>query len=306
MYVKRRFLRAGAVLAVALAAGHLVQTMRHGGATASLNSVTTEPEITLSENTSSAPAMLPASASLTSGGTAAIGLVDVTDLTSIAAPMPERDGLDCKANLSLIAEPDAMIVVGLSAPCNRGERVVLRHAGLNFTARTSVEGALMLRLPALEADGVVTVYLAASEVVIGSVAVPDMAAVRRFGLQWTNDDVFGLRINEDSRIFVASGNATDDRGGKKVIALGDRSVEEPMFAEIYTYPTTPVSDLELLVEVSITPEVCGQDVFAESIFADGGIVTISPLTVPIPQCGAEGDILVLKNLAPNMKIAAAN
>jgi hypothetical protein len=305
MDVKLRILRAGSVLAVALAAGHLVQTMKSDVPSAAINLAGAGSSgVPIANPNDTAP--VPTSASLTSGEGFLIGGSEVTAITSLAASSDGGEAQDCTPVLALAAGPDAMISVSLSAPCNRRERVVLSHAGLSFAARTSVDGSLNVALPALEAEALVSVYFAQSEMVIGSVSVPDIATVQRFALQWTRDNAFTLRISEDDNIFVGGRDGRNTSGGQKIIALGDTSVDQPMFASVYTYPSEGVAEVDVVVEVAITPRTCGQRLLPEAIVSDAGKVTVEQLQVLIPNCDAAGDILVLKNLAPDLKIAAAN
>jgi hypothetical protein len=305
MDVKLRILRAGSVLAVALAAGHLVQTMKSDVPSASINRAVAGSADALISHPNDTAAV-PISASMTSGEGPQIGSSELTAITSVAASAEPGTQQDCGPVLALTAAPGAMIGGTVTAPCNRRERVVISHAGLSFAARTAADGSLSLTLPALEAEALVSVYFAKSEMVIGSISLPDIATVQRFGLQWTKDDAFSLRINEDDNIFVGGRDARHANGVQKIIALGDTTVEQPMFAEVYTYPTNAAAEVDVVVEVAITPRTCGQKLHPEAIVSTGGMVTVEQLDVMVPHCDAAGDILVLKNLAPDLKIAAAN
>lgn len=300
MDVKRRAMRTGAVLAVALAAGHFVQSMKHGVPGASINAATSGSI----ERTITQPAevpLVPASASLTTGFGASVD--EVTELAALGGTAATDD---CAAKITLEAEPEAIINAAISTPCAKGERVVIRHAGMSFAARTSADGMLRVRLPALETEAIVSAFLPDSEVLVGSVFVPDVASVQRFGLQWTDSDVFDLRIMEDEKIFVGGRSTTGRSGGRKIMVLGDRSVDQPMFAEIYTYPADPTASVEVEVELAITSETCGRVMQADSILAEFGTVTVEARKVQVPDCGQAGDILVLKNLSPDVKIAVSN
>lgn len=313
MNLKRKLLRAGAVLAVAFAAGHLVQTMKQGAPGAMINAATSgkykHPDRPASEQQ-----LVPTSASLTTGFGPTGDQVEITGVSELAASTTVPAQAGCSARIALTVEPDAMINALVTAPCSRGERVVLRHAGMRFAARTSADGVLRVRLPALEAEAMVSVFFADSEVVIGSVYVPDMASVQRFGLQWTTSDVFDLRIAENDKIFVGGRAGRDSgrdpaggkAGGNRIIVLGDRAVDLPMFAEVYTYPADPATAVDVVVEVAITPETCGRALQTDAIHANAGMVTIEPQEVSVPDCGTAGDILVLRDLAPTVQIAIAD
>ncbi len=299
---KRRVLRVVGVLAVAMAAGHLVESTRKSVPASSLVMVQSNPAEIAAPGAALAASGLPLSASLASG----LGLSKVTDITAVAATTPDVAATECTPTLGLTAQSGAMLAVRISAPCHRGERIVIRHAGLNFTARVSVEGDLALELPAFESEALVTAFFRGSEVLLGSVTVADAAAIQRFAVQWAGADVFDLRISEDDRVYVGTHEARNSAGGQKIRSFGDPLVDEPMFAEVYTYPADPDTKVEIVVEVAVTAQICGRSISAETILSSSGIVDVSTVPVSIPACDASGDILLLKNLAPAMKIAAAN
>jgi hypothetical protein len=299
---KRRILRVAAVLAVAMAASHVVESMKNPVPSASFVADRSSPANTETPETLLAASGLPLSASMASG----LAVSEVTGITSVAATSPDGAPTECTPTLGLAALPGAMLDLRLSAPCHRGERIVIRHAGLNFTGRISVDGELALRLPALEAAALVTAFFRDSEVVLASVSVPDMDGVQRFAVQWSEVDVFDLRISEGDRIYVGSREARNKSGGLKIKSYGDTLVEQPLFAEVYTYPTDPAADVEIVVEVKVTPQICGRNISAETLLSTSGTVVVQDVPVAIPACEATGDILVLKNLAPAMKIAAAD
>ena len=292
---KRSILRAAAAVVVALAAGHLVQTLKRGAPVASINTSGQGG----AELVAATPAV-PASASL------GVAVPEVTGITSLAASMAGVAAPDCGGRLTLRAEPDAMISGVLSAPCHPSERVVVRHDGLSYTARIAPDGTLALQLPALSTEAVVSILLPDDAVIEASVAVPDAAASHRFGLQSVAGASFDLRISKDDQIRVSAGPADLAAGPQGVMTLGDASVDDPMVAQVYTYPTDPAAQVDVAVEVRITPETCGTEVTAESIVADQGTVKVTVVSIAIPACDNTGNILVLNNLAPDTKIATDN
>ncbi len=298
-------MRAGAVLAVALAAGHLVQTMKRDLPGASINAATSG-SIEKSKAKPVEVPLVPASASLSTGFGAPLAQDEISEFAELSSQVGTAADAGCDAKIALLAEEGAMISAAISTPCAKGERVVIRHAGMSFAARTSADGLLRVRLPALESEAIVSVFLPSSEVLVGSVFVPEVASLQRFGLQWTESDVFDLRIMEDDKIFVGGRSSNGRSSGVKIMALGDRSVDQPMFAEIYTYPGNPAAQVNVLVELAVTSETCGKLLRPESILAEFGKVKVDALEVQVPDCGQAGDILVLKNLTPDVKIAVSN
>lgn len=294
MDIRRRVLRAGAVLGIALAAGHLVQTVKQVSSAASQNSASLDGQVS-----PSASSVFPVSASL--GGVNDIQ-AEVTGITSLAASTAGG----CAATLALTAEANAMIGVVLTAPCNPGERVVLRHSGLNFTARTSADGVVAVTLPAFEVEAEVFVFDSQSELARASVTVAEAAEVRRFALGWMSEDVINLRVSERDMVFVSNGGTRDAKGYQKIMAFGDGTVATPILAEVYSYPADAEAMVEIQVELSVTPGNCGRDIALDVLTARNGVIETSKVSVAVPPCDAAGDILVLKNLAPDTKIAADN
>lgn len=291
MDVRRRIFRAGAVLAVALAAGHLVQSIKHGATIASLNTVTSD-----TQNALSTSSRLPVSASLSG---VVDPLADVTGITSLASSAKAG----CKATLTLTAESGAMISVELSAPCHAGEAIVLQHDGLKFAAKASDAGRVTVTLPAFETEAVVSASVAGDELARAMIVVPDAAAVRRFVLGWATDDIIDLRVTEGDRVFVSRSGTGD---AQRIVALGDRTLPAPMMLAAYTYPTDPKLSVSIQVEIAVTPGNCGREVVADVISAADGQTAISKVSIAVPPCDTAGDILVLNNFAPDVKIAADN
>jgi hypothetical protein len=103
------------------------------------------------------------------------------------APAPavaEPESVDCRVQFDAIAQPGAMVGLTLLAPCQPDQRVVLKHAGLAITARTSASGALFTVLPGLSAVADVQVAFANGESATASAALSDFENMRRFAVQW--------------------------------------------------------------------------------------------------------------------------
>lgn len=280
MNVRKNTLRVVSVLAVAVAAGQLVETLRDapadGGSVA---------------NASSAALPMPDA------------LSGLRSITPVAATLDDPSAVGCRPALSLAAADLGMIDVSLAAPCNRGERVVIRHAGMAFTAQTSPDGMLNLQLPALEEEAVVAAYFDSSQIALAKVAVPDAASHVRFVVQIPHPAQFDLRAEEGEQVLIGSYGRMADATGRSILPLGVGTVGHPILAQVYSYPAGDEA-ADLTVEVKITPETCGKMVPMETLLANGGKVTLTKVAVSVPLCGTSGDILVLKNLLRDMTLAA--
>jgi hypothetical protein len=295
MGIRGMVLRGAAVLSVALAAGQLVHFLRPDAPQAALRY---EPPQMIA--TAGADLAVPKSASLNSSLRASEP--DLIGITPIAADLVPVD--KCATALRLAPAPGAMIDLALTAPCNRAERIVIRHAGLSFTATTDQNGAARLQIPALEPEAVVTVYLTGSAIALARLDVPEAAQLRRFAFQWASTETFTLRVTEGDQLYVA-GPGTP-AAPSKVLSLGVASVQDPLLAQVYTYPTDPGTRTDLSVELRVGPTTCGRTLSTRTLTSASGQVVLTEFPVAVPLCGTSGDILVLKNLAPDLTLATPN
>ena len=252
--------------------------------------------------TATAPAgAVPQSASLSSPGDRGVG--ELTGITSVAASTPAVGGDHCRPELELAALSGAMIHLTLTAPCNRSERIVVRHSGLSFSAQTQADGRATILLPALKTEALVAVYLQDSRLVLGKLQVPDTARYTRFAIAWEHPAEFELRVTDGDKVLV--GNAAASLGGdQRVIALGTPGVQSPLLARVYSVSGPDLGQVDITGELRITPASCGRTLRVETVYSAAGIATEAERAITVPLCGTAGDILVLKNLAPALKIAA--
>lgn len=248
----------------------------------------------------SAETAVPKSASLSDPGMPGLG--DVIGITSVSATMPVAGGDRCHPVLDLAVLPGAMVHLSLSAPCNRNERVVIRHAGLSFVSRTQVDGKLTAVLPAMKTDAMIAVYLQDSRLVLGKIAVPETANYSRLALVWEPPAEVELRVTDGYKVLV--GNSTPMPGEEqRVIALGQQSVQSPVLARVYSVPGPDLGQVDITAELRITPASCGRTLRLETVYSSGGVATQSEREVAVPLCGTAGDILLLKNLGAPLKLA---
>ncbi|NCO16743.1 MAG: hypothetical protein GW902_05885 [Alphaproteobacteria bacterium] len=250
--------------------------------------------------------------------TAPVALVKAQAPAAIARLLlgedPRLASAACPLALDLAPQPYAMLGLTLLAPCRPDQRVVLRHGGLAITAQTSATGALFLTLPALEQAAVVAVRFGDGQSAKAQIEVPELAGLRRFGVQWLADDAFQVHAFEGEADYGATGdvraaNPQQPVAGKPATGgfltiLGDGRVDLPMQAEIYTYPADPAIAVRLVVEAAVSAQTCGRELLGEMLDSTGGGTTVTDLSLMMPECDAVGDILVLNNLAPDLKIAA--
>ena len=245
--------------------------------------------------------MVPKSAALSGKQGHAIG--DVVSITPVAATTQPSGGDHCRPRMDLTTAPGAMILMSLSAPCNRNERIIVRHSGLSFTARTEPSGNARVLLPALRADAMVAVYLADARLVLGEVQVQDVTNYTRYAIAWEWPTELELRAT-DGDMVLAGTPASFAGGTPQVISLGVADVQSPVMASVYSVPGKDLGAVDLTGELRITPASCGQTLRLGTIYSAAGQVTVQEQMVAVPLCGTVGDILMLKNLAPALKLAA--
>ena len=321
----RKIARVVAVFAVALGAGHLVQTMSHRTAAKAPASAALKEKPRAIEQVAAGPdAVMPAPAA----PAPEMPKVPLVELAPPAlpkptpaadpapAPAPAVAAADCSVTLDLMAEPSAMVGLTLIAPCHPNERVVLQHAGLTVTAMTTATGALFTGLPALESPAAVTVVFADASRAEATVEVPDLAGLRRFGVQWQGDDTFDLHAFEMGAAYGEPGDVSPQNtrdpssllpGTEGFLSLlGDPAAPAPLLAEVYTWPADPAVKADVVVEALVTDSSCGSEMLGQTVASVGGVAQVTDLSVSMPECDAAGGYLLLKNLSPEMNIADVN
>jgi hypothetical protein len=240
---------------------------------------------------------------------AAAPLAETPAMPAVAEPLPAEPAAEtaadsCAPILDLLPEADAMIGITLIAPCHPGERVVLSHAGLTVTQRTTATGSVFTSLPALAVEGRVTARLSDGTLAEAALVMPEAAEFGRLAVQWQGDDRFSLNAYAPGAVFGGAGHErgvalADLEAGApltgKVIRLGSADVDLPLLAEVYTHPQGDRNTLTL--EAEVTEATCGREILGETVKSRDGQVTVEEVTLAMPDCGAVGEFLVL-NIAP--------
>jgi hypothetical protein len=329
MELKRRLSLVVAIMSVALGSGHLVQNVLVKPKTLAaadpqpvdITLVAAGPEVVLpSKETPILQLATPSFAVAAEEDAPSLFTLPNEPLlkAEFGSAIPETDvaANQCPIDLILSAEPSAMIGLSISAPCQANQRVVLRHAGLAVSGKTSSTGELMVSLPAFTTNAEVSVRFPSGQTIESIIAIPEAAALRRYGVQWIGDDAFQLNAFENGAGYGERGHVSDadpqrplagqPQIGGFLLVLGDDQVKDPMLAEVYTYPLNQDTPVRIVVEAAITKRTCAREILAETLAEVAGEVTIIDLTLAMPDCSAIGDILVLNNLDPDLKIASAN
>lgn len=236
--------------------------------------------------------------------------------------MPQTSGAlaglpDCAITLALMPAPAAMIEVNLKAPCDTNARVVLRHAGLAITGLTSANGQLTAIIPAMSVKAHVEAGLPNGVKADADIEIPSLVDFDRVVVQWQGDDAFELHAFEFGADYGDAGHvhATNPRvptvalqaTGGFLTELGDNSVQLPMLAQAYTFPTIrsqKAGAVRLTIEAQVAAARCGREMLGETLEARAGApVKVVELSLEMPDCTAIGEFVVLQNLLPDVKVA---
>lgn len=311
--LKQKISRGVALIAVALAAGQFVQSTGKPApkpklASTELSVTPTKLETVAAGEVAVTP--MPAPEPMRLPPDAPLAKIVVP-----AAPSQVQATESCPTSLDLSVSENAILGVTLIAGCHPNERVVLKHAGLAISAKTTMTGAVFTDLPALEKSAKVEVLFKDGTSIASTTDVPEIASIRRFAIKWQAEDAFQLHGFENGAGYGDRGDVSVENpnlpvsgvpaSGGFLSILGDSTTEMPLLAEVYTYPADASAKPDVVVEAAVTLATCGREMLGETLLSLGGAVTISDLTVAMPECDAIGDYLVLNNLVPDMNIASS-
>ena len=227
-------------------------------------------------------------------------------------------GLPCGLSVSTTAGEGAIVALDIMDPCQPHSRVVIEHSGLNLTGRTDVMGLLTMDVPAFENPAFFTVRMPDGDSESSLALVPDLDSYYRVGLQWNENRAlelhameFGATYGDPGHIWLNHAGSVDRAvagEGGFVMQVGDAGVENPMLAQIYSFPRDTLDDagnVRLTIEAPVTEANCGQDTLARTLeLEEDGRVSVIELTFTLPGCDAVGDYLVLQNLLHDLRVAS--
>lgn len=308
----RRYITAGGTLACALGIAYFMQSGAGASRATAQAPIAPPAEITRIELTSAPalPAVPPA---------AALPSAPVTRVVARDLPLPETlpaeeavPGFACEVVLNASVLEGAMVRLDVEAPCRPDARYTLHHAGMMASSLTNNAGYGWVTVPALAEAAVFIVSFEDGTGAVASTKVPDLAAHERFVVQW-NGDARSLHLHalEYGADFGDPGHvwsgAEAPQGEGTLVRLGD-GVPAPAFhAEIYSFPISSAARegaVTLRLEAEVTAANCGRDLEAQSLaIGTTGTPILRDVILPMPDCAAQGEFLVLKNLFNDLMIA---
>jgi hypothetical protein len=227
-------------------------------------------------------------------------------------------GLPCGLSVTTTASDGAVVALDIMDPCQPHSRVVIEHSGLNLTGRTDVMGLLTMDVPVFENPAFFTVRMPDGASDSSLAMVPDLGSYYRVGLQWNENRSLELHAMEFGATYGDPGHIWLDHGGSVdravsgeggfIMQVGDAGVDNPMLAQIYSFPRDTLDgtgNVRLSIEAPVTEANCGQDTLARTLeLEEDGRVAVIELTFTLPGCEAVGDYLVLQNLLHDLRVAS--
>lgn len=241
-----------------------------------------------------------------------------TDMIDIApaagAPTPRDDAVTatgCAPNVRATARAGAMVDLTVLSSCNPGAEVDIDHVGLRFTEKLNEDGVLDLSVPAMTSEARIEVSVA-GQTLSADVTVPDMAEYDRVALVWQGGTGLQLHALEGGAFYGDAGHrwaespAMPDHAikgeGGFVTVLG--STSGGFAADVYTYPVSMPTAPAISIEAQVLETTCEDAIMGEylrsSVDTDPVITEVGMV---VPECGAVGEYLVLKNLPEDLTIA---
>lgn len=222
-------------------------------------------------------------------------------------------GFDCAPSMTLKLRDASIVEASLLAPCDLEKRVSFLHDKLRVDVMTDAFGRAKVLIPALSEAVLVTAELGQRKIQ-SELYGPRARAYSRVVLSWEGNQIFrmnafelGAKPGEAGHISSASPKTASRamRGtGGFMFVTGDGSGR---VAEVYSFPTgySPFRGIvELIVEADVTENVCGQLAEAQALQSNPlGGVSETTVRVTLPDCDKVGDVMVLKSLLQDMRLA---
>ncbi|UZD90665.1 translocase [Cognatishimia activa] len=242
--------------------------------------------------------------------------------TPIAALPREEPApvLGCDIRVEAEATVAALVNLHIEATCMPNARIAISHEGLKFHEVLSDSGVLDITVPAFDELAEFGVSFPNGSEVFAETLVSSIVFYDRVALQWAGET--GLQIHAlefeadyDTDGHVWFGNPRDltavvggDGGFMMRMGAGDSEISR--MADVYTFPIgNPSRDgnVVLSVEAEVNGANCNRAIAADTMqIHAGGDIATNRFEIAMPECGATGDFLVLKNLLEDLTIARNN
>lgn len=227
-----------------------------------------------------------------------------------AEPAPAAP--NCEIAFDATAQPGALVLLTLSAPCNAAEEVEFEHAGLKFSEQLGPEGDLYLLVPAMTEPANFTVQFPGMQEKAAEVTLPDFAAFERVAVMWKGATGLQLHALENGASYGEPGHVWAEAPADSEAALSGMggfisvlgSIADGYAADVYTYPVAAETEPQVSIEAQVMENTCGGEISGEILRSNAGRApTMEHLSMAVPGCDAVGEYLVLNNLPQDLKLA---
>ena len=200
-------------------------------------------------------------------------------------------GFACGPVMSVTSKPGALLDIAISAPCKPDERVTINHAGLSFQVALSLTGAAQVMLPALAEKAVIDTIFEDQTRLTYQATVPDLNEYARFAIGWGQPHA-QLVAQAPRHLPIAAFRLGEGEGQVQILSH-------------HIDPEARAGVIRLSIHAQVTPENCNHSQQAHVVEAKPHDQALSyDLELVQPGCGRIGDNLVLKNILPDLKLAA--
>jgi hypothetical protein len=201
------------------------------------------------------------------------------------------------AMLSVTPAPQAMLAVQLSAPCQPGTRIELRHGELAVAVLTDDNGGYSGLLPALVREARLQVTFADGAQLAARVRVGDIDRFERVALLSGATGALHLNAFENGAGFGDAGHRSATAPGTQgagpggyLTLLGDPAAAPPLLAEVYSAPAG-LPPAQLAVRADVSAATCGSDL-GGTLLRMGAPAPLA-FTLAMPACdGIDGAVLL--------------
>lgn len=227
----------------------------------------------------------------------------------------------CNAQFIGQKSDTAMVHLTLKAPCLPDTGFTVHHSGMVFTDLTDDAGEWEMNVPALTEQALFFVSFGNGEVAMTSVETDRAPEQARIVLQWEGPGRLELKTLESGDGYIDLWYTGDqaDRGSSDIVhelgggvaplaSTGGHASQGSRTAHVRTVSTLEsfaVEDLTVHAEAMVTESTCGQDIEAQILIQNAQASLFArDLVFPMPDCGAVGDVVLLKSLDHDVALSA--
>lgn len=237
--------------------------------------------------------------------------------------MPQEEPapiLGCDIRVEAKPTVAALVNLHIDAACMPNARIAISHEGLRFHEVLNSVGILDITVPAFDEIAEFSVEFPNGSEMTADAMVSSIVFYDRVAVQWLGEtglQIHALEFDADygDAGHVWFGNPRDltavvGGNGGFLMRMGSGESEISRMADVYTFPIgNPSRDgrVALSVEAEVNGANCNRPIAADTMqIHAGGDIATNTLEIAMPDCGATGDFLVLKNLLEDLTIARNN